>query len=170
MIAILGAALLLAPMAPAQSTQFYSDGENFVYRETQSCAWYVDQPEDAMLRLSYRNYSGEVFFAAVGGPWNIIEVGEMRMVSISTDKTGLTRHAFITEGFIQPGDDNRRGLAGRQGEELLSLLRSAQAVTIFLDNGPQATYQLTGMDVAMDKLKTCSRTYFNTAPASGLLK
>lgn len=170
MIEILGAALLLASMDLGQSAEFYSDGKNFVYHEAQSCAWYVDLPQDAMLRLSYRNYSGDVFFSAVGGPWNSIEVGEMRMISISTDKTGLTRHAFPAQGIIQPGDDNRRGLAGQQGEELLTLMRDARSVTIFLDNELGNTYQLADMDIAIDKLKTCSRAYFNTPPASDLMK
>lgn len=158
------AATIISAATSAEGSEFYSNGDNFVYRETQSCALYIDLPQGAMIRLSYRDYSGQVFFSIVGGPWNEIEVGAKHMLSVATDKTGLTSHVFLAEGIIQPGDDVRRGLAGEQGLELLTLFRSASTLTVSLDNDTRTTYQLSGMDVATDKLRTCSRAYFNVPP------
>lgn len=157
--------LLLTLSAPLpQSTEFFTDGTNYVYREAQSCAWYVDLPSDVMLRLSYRRYSGDVFFAVVGGPWNAVATGTHHMTTVSTDVSGAVRHAFPSIGFIQPGADNRRGVASQQGEELIALLREAHMVELTLDGELKGRFGLNNMDVAMDKLITCSGAYFGTAP------
>lgn len=150
----------------AQSYEFYTDGTNFVYREDQSCALYVDFPDDAMLRVSYRHYSRSTFFSVVGGPWDAVAVGEAYMTVIHNNVTPNVRQAFSSRGIIQPGDDNRRGVAAQRGEELLPLLREATSITINTDGRFRATYSVRGMPVAMDKLIACSMAYFGVAPSN----
>ena len=149
---------------PDQQDEFFSDGTNFVYYEQQSCALYVDMPDGAMIRLSYRHYSRTTFFSVVGGPWDAVTVGDHYMTSLSSNLAPNQRQSFVSTGIIQPGSDNRRGVAADRGEELLPLFRQAASITINTEDRLRATYTLRNMSVAMDKLVSCSLAHFSAPP------
>jgi len=153
-----------ATTAAAQSELVYSDETNFVYREAQSCALYVDYEDDVMLRLSYRRHEGTVFFSLVGGPWNDITVGRQYMAQLVFTQSPNYREAFSALGFALPGSDERRGIASDRGEELLPLFRAADGFYAFVGNEQIGGYGLANMPVAIDKLISCSATYFSAAP------
>ena len=158
--------MVIAAGLLAQTSQdpFYSDGTNYVYREAQSCALYIDYPDNAMLRISYRRYSREVFLSFVGGPFEQASVGESYQVMLSFGADAQDRHVFPTLGMIQPGDDARHGLAAQRGEELLPLFRRADRFQVAIGNWQIGQYGLTNMQTAIDKLQACSMAYFAVAP------
>ncbi len=153
-----------ATTAAAQSELFYSDDTNFVYREAQSCALYVDYADDVMLRVSYRSHEDTVFVSLVGGPWNDVTVGQQYMVQLAFTQSPNYRETFPAQGFAQPGDDERRGLAADRGEELLPLFRAADGFWAYVGSDQIGGYGLANMSVAIDKLISCSETHFGEAP------
>ena len=153
-----------ATKAAAQSELFYRDDTNFVYREAQSCALYVDYEDDVMLRVSYRRHEGAVFVSLVGGPWNGVSTGQQYMVQLAFTHEPNYRQAFVALGFEQPGDDERRGVAAERGEELLPLFRAADGFYAYLGSDQIGGYGLGNMPTAIDKLISCSTAYFSVAP------
>ena len=154
-LAVIPAFFWLCSQAAEAKEPIWTDGNFYLYDEDNSCALYASYSDDAMLRISYKGSTDQVFYGFYSNSFSRMPLSETMTIVFATEDDPKNLLGYVAT-IVDNGD--RKGIAGSADSRLLEHLQGAQNLQIF---GPLmlpiADLNTQGLDDGVRRMRQCGR-------------